>query len=134
MFPHPRWSRLLLAFLPCCFALRPALALDPAAVPGAREPDSAHWHCWYDAQRPAMACLLEDAPPELGEFPPGALTSKEIYLALRKDPGRLADEPVYVPLYAPPIDMNRAHQLARNVVCFRQPHCSIDFAPPSGMR
>lgn len=113
-------SRVLLLVL--CLSVLPTAS---AAPPQAPEPLA--WRCWYDPVRPAMACLLEEGPPERGEFHPGALSGPETFRALQVDPGRFADEPILVPLYAPPIDMKRAEQLARNVVCYRHPRCRVAF-------
>lgn len=118
-------SRVLLLVL-CLCAFPAAATANDARAPV----EPLLWRCWYDPVRPAMACLLEDGPAERGEFHPGTLTGPETFRALQVDPGRFADEPILVPLHAPPIDMKRAEQLARSVVCYRHPQCRVAFGVP----
>lgn len=101
------------------------------------------WHCWLGKDSPfSIHCLdVGDRDTLTVNAPTGAFLDPQRFrrdlLAGGAAPNlaRLvrADAAAYggrlwlIPLYNLPFDMERVMQLARSVMCGREPHCSVHF-------
>lgn len=119
--------------VPWSFALLLVLAFPASA--SAEDAELLLWRCWYDPERPAVACRLDHAPEGGGTaFADDPERAPAMVRMLRSDPGSLSGEQIVIPLHSPPIDMNQAARLARAVMC--RGHgaaCRVDWsvAPPA---
>lgn len=86
------------------------------------------WECGYEPSRAAMACRVDMPPLEEGPMDAEALKGYPALLrTIRLAPGRLVGEMIYVPLYAPPIDMKLAVRAARAALCGGVKGCRVDY-------
>lgn len=109
--------------------------LAGAAVQSARAADPLVWHCWFDAGTQYVLCEPQRALPPLQlaageefELPP--LVNSEPTEAV---PASVADRGMArapsslwrFPLYTEPTDLKEVRQLARILMCRRQPDCQV---------
>lgn len=112
--------------------------LAGAAAQSARAADPLVWHCWFDAPTLQVFCEPQRALPPVQlaagegfELPP--LINSEPTEAV---PASLADRGMArapsslwrFPLYTEPTDLTEVRQLARILMCRRQPDCQVVFA------
>lgn len=113
-----------------------AAMLFVAAGQTADEAPAVVWWCHYDGnvsifcefvQGPAPKPVAEKRPlsrpspyPSRGPLPP-------IVRVITQDPGALLGTTIRIPLFSPPLDMERVEQLADSVMCAGNPACRVEF-------
>jgi hypothetical protein len=106
-----------------------AAFLAAPGLPVAGEPT--RWNCLYaPTDGEFIACQLLSAPLEgPAARPPAAGLERlpRLVRDIRDDPQSLDDRTVVIPLHNTPIDMARAGQLARAVMCGTRPDCEVAF-------
>jgi len=91
------------------------------------------WACWYDGDT-GVLCLLQHAPDDSDGASAVAATSTypahplpAFARQIRESPATLTDQPVRIPLYTVPIDMDTVRELAESVMCGRNSQCAVAF-------
>lgn len=89
------------------------------------------WACWYDGDT-GVLCLLQHAPDESEAAPAAnpvypARSLPTFVRQIRESPSTLMDQPIGIPLYSVPIDMDNVRDLAESVMCGSKPQCAIAF-------
>lgn len=111
------------------------LLLLGAAAQSARASDALVWHCWFDARTLYVFCEPQRAlppvqlaageefqlPPLVNSEPTEAVPASLAERGIAKAPSSLWR----FPLYTEPTDLKEVQQLARILMCRRQPDCQV---------
>lgn len=109
--------------------------LQPRAT-AAEAPTETLWWCHYDGNVSVFCELVVGPPPKpqpverhvsSASRHPSRKPLPPIVKVIAENPGTLLGTTIRIPLFSPPLDMDRVRQLADSVMCATNPSCRVEF-------